>query len=891
MASQQITAYNLFNGRVRTINATLGINQNPTVVTATIVRDGRSVTISNRQVIDISIGEFNFRGIVQSWSETKIDIGGTGIYQVRMTDTKPVLNAAQVIIGASFNDQLTAVRNYGDNIIPIAFQTVSQALNGVSFDTIKTAVESSSIKYGNQIYTVNFNFTLPDRGSFVEYSIKNRTLSLLELISQIANDHGLDWYVTTSTNNVIFVNMFGRSNITNMTIDQLAALHPSAIIRRHEGKENRDSIQKIVLLGGFRSYLHQTEGFLWEQFWGFDEYGRKRFQPAYSEEVMETIINNDFTSTDYTEGDAQKILSYANEFWGRKFIGLIMPPTSIGSDGRSWIMPTSAAWNESDSVPMDFDRDGQLKFQTEDGRWITFVTLPLPGTRFADGNRFTYQWDDELFSNPNSHIDEDRNVAIKASLEILDGFTDIEYWLEQFVVYILNLSQFTSVSAALTGFLVSNSEISWIVRTDLIRLINTISDDLQAIGEGRLFYTDTVKNSFRENFRDQYFILTLTTPLRVKKIQMLSGTSNIVTKTRIETLDQAYLALLDQRSTYGPWSNRNNSIGRTEVIVDSSLTPWAFGYRGITNSTGLDLLDQAARAKIKTVTDTTMDAKTAELEVAGVPAINIGDQLQTTGVITSVNIVFSINGVRTIYKSLQYTNDLSKYLRQQQDLLDKLRRQASEFNNTMRPPQDDRALKKELPEPSVDVSTEGNRRQLKTLLGRIRARSSTSEPKYHITPMAWFSDALGELTLIRDPNIFGEYLNVVNMGEKQTAPGRLIIGTDVQVREFSVTEGGIVSYYIDVPASPPPNFTAKIISSVSNAQPIYKVEPINNSVQQLNLLSSELLALNAVTNIGEPANYPGYLAVNTEVAIYWNENDDGSYTPFIEQQLNMFKPL
>ena len=723
---------------------------------------------------------------------------------------------------------------------------------------------------------------------------------MLELISQIADDHGLDWYVTTSSSNVISINMFGRTNITDITVDQLAALHQDAVIRRHEGEENRNAIQKVVLLGGYRSYLNKVDGSLWEQFWGFDENGNKRSQPIYSETVMEKIINNDFTSEDYKEEDVQKILSYANEFWGRKFLGLITPASVIGSDGRSWITPTSAAWNESNSIPMDFNRDGQLKFQTEDGRWVTFATLPLPGTRFSTGTKLTYQWDDELFSNPNSHIDDDNNISIKASVEIIDGFDEMEYWLEQFIIYLLNLDNFTSVSLSFAIFRSLNPEMSFIVRLDFIRFMNSITDDLTAIAEGTLIYTDSVKNSLQQGFSDQYFVLTLSTPLRVKTIQKSTTAeeSDTITRTRIETLEDVYIALLDQRETYGPWLNRINAIGRVEVIIDSSLTPWAFGYRGIISSVGLSLLDQVALAKIKTVADVTLDAKTAELEVAGVPAVNIGDQLHTTGTITSINVVFSINGIRTTYRSLQYTTELSKYLRQQQALLDKLRRQAAEFNNTMQPTQDDwelgkviRTLKKELPEPPLDVSTEGNRRKSKNLLGRISARSSSSEPKYNITPMAWITDVFGELTLVRDPQVFGNYLNVVNMGERQTTPGRLVVGTDVQVNEFSVTDGGIVSYYIDTSAPSPPNFTARILISVDNSQPRYQVIPIVNSVQQLNLLPSELNALNSVTNIGEPENYRGYLAINTEVTVSWNENSDGSYTPFIEQQVNLFKPI
>jgi len=917
MTIQPETTYDLFGGHVRSLNTTLGINQNSTVVTTTVVRDGSPITISNRQLVHISIGALDFRGIVQSWTEAKIDVAGTGVYQVRITDTKPVLDAAQVIIGSSFNEERTQAYNYGDNVIPIVFRTASQLINGVPFNAMKDAIESASIKYGNQTYSVVFNFTLPSRGSLVEYSLKSRALSLLELMSQIANDHGLDWYVTTSqtgsdsstVRNIISINMFGRTNITDVTVDQLTALHSDSVIRKHEGLENRNAVQKVVLLGGYRSCLHKADGSLWEQFWGFDENGNKRSHPLYPEAVMEQVINGDFTSEDYTEEDAQKIISYANEFWGRKFLGLITPPSTIGSDGRSWVTPTSAAWNESDDIPMNFNRNGQLKFQTEDGRWVTFATLPLPGTRFLRGSKLTYQWDDELFSNPNSHIDDDNNISIKASVEIIDGFDEMEYWVEQFIVYLLNLDNFTSISSSSNAFLRSDAAdgMSFVTRLDFQRFVLSVSVTLTRIANGTLIYTDSVRNSLQKDFSDQYFVLTLATPLRVRTIQKTTvideetGTSekvNIITKTRLKNLDSIYLALLDQRETYGPWLNRNNAIGRAEVIIDSSLTPWAFGYRGIINSAGMDMLEQIALAKIKTVADTTLDAKTAELEVTGVPAVNIGDQLHTTGTITSINIIFSINGIRTVYRSLQYTTELSKFLRQQQELIDRLRRQAAEFNNTMQPTKDDweldrviRTLKKELPESPIDVSTEGNRRKVGDLLGRIYERSSSSEPKYNITPMKWVADIFGELTLVRNPAIFGNYLNVVNMGEKQTSPGRLPVGTDVQVNEFLITDGGIISYFIDIPAPIPPSFTATIIAYASSSQPRYQVSPVSNTVQQLNLLSSELIALNSVLNIGEPANYQGYLSIGAEVTISWNENNDGSYTPFIEQQVNLFKPI
>ncbi len=915
--AKQVDTYELFGGRVRSINTTLGLNQNPTVITVTIVEDDKSITLKNRRLVDISTGAFKFRGIVQSWSESKTDVAGTGVYQVRITDTKPVLDAAQVVIGSSFDTTFTIAADYGDNVISVLPENALQISNGIPFKSIKNAVEDTTIRYGNEKYTVDFNFTLPTRGSRIEYTIRTRAMSLLELISQVANDHGLDWYVTTSSKNVISINMFGRTNITNMTVDQLAALHPDGIIKRHEGKENRDTVQKVVLLGGFKSHLKETAGFLWRQFWGYNENEVERSQPLFTREVMEKVINNDFTEQDYVEEDVQKILSYANEFWGRKFIALMTPVDVIGPDGRSWIVPTSAAWNDSEFaptndpefLPVDFDRNLGAKFQTDDGRWVTHATLPLPGIRsdFGIGGT-TYQWDDDLFTNPNTYINKNRDISIKASLEIVDGFTEIEFLLDQFIIHILNLEVFTTVSSALTSFFIIHpQDVAFSVSFNFTRMIKNNINDIEAIGKGELFYTDDMKNKLRKDFKDQYYVLTLSAPLRVKQIKRPVTTNpetgrdeviETITKTRVEKINKAFLALLDQRETYGPWSNRLRAIGKTEVVIDASLTPWIFGFRGITNKTGLSLLDDVAHAKIKTVSDTTMDAKTAELEVAGVPAINIGDQLQKTGIITSMQIVFGINGVRTTYKSSQYTTQLSRYLRQQQDLLDRLKRQNSEFNNTMKPPKDDwemdralRALKKELPEPPVDIDSEGNRRQSKTLLGRIESRSSDTEPRYDIIPMAWTSDAFGSLTLRRDPEVFANYSNVINMAESPEAGGRLQVGTDVRVFEFTVTDGGTVSYYIDTPAPKSRSFSAIIDSSVSSSQPIYQVTPIASNVQQLNLTANELLALNSVTNLGEPANSKGFLPPGTQVMISWNENNNGSFTPFMEQQLNIFKPI
>jgi len=336
-------------------------------------------------------------------------------------------------------------------------------------------------------------------------------------------------------------------------------------------------------------------------------------------------------------------------------------------------------------------------------------------------------------------------------------------------------------------------------------------------------------------------------------------------------------------------------------VIDTSLTPWNFGFHGIIDSEGVESMDKVANARIKTITDTTTDIDTLELHVANVPKINLGVPLNRTGIITSLSINFSDSGIRTVYKSNQFTNELSKNQKYYQDLIDKLRRKAAEQNDRVKPFEDElNTFKKELPEPSITSPKESRDipKTAKRTLGRVYARSSDTTPHYNLTPMAWVSDAFGSLTLVRNPDVFGNYLGVVNMGEKQTAPGRLEIGTDGELNVFSSRavqlpngSGLILSYYIDVAAPKPHEFVATIEQSVSNSEPRYRVSPVENSVQQLQLLQSEILDLNDVLNIGEPVNFGGNIALGTEVTIRWNENPNGSFTPFIEQQLNLFKPL
>ena len=920
--SQNIqVAYSLFGGidHVSTLNVQFGINETPTTVTADIITEpGQELFIRTRDFIPLKVGAFDFKGIVQSWDKAEIDLAGSGVYQIRLTDTKPVLEAIQIIIGASFQDRHSFIPfNYGNNIVAVTPLNSTQITDGINFSRIKQFVESATLSYGRNDYKVSFDFTLVSRGLDIEYSIENSVLSLSELISRVANDHGLDWYIETSLNKQISVKFFDRTENLGITFDLLKSLHTGEIIRFHQGKENRDAINKSVLIGGYKSNLFEVDGSLWTQFWGFkpnpaiidlntdkcklifkeENTNIPNTGPEFSIALMEKIINKKYAPKEFTEEDIQRVISYANEFWGRQFYAKITPSTSIDASGLPWVIPTSAGWWESDDPPVCFDHNGQLKFETDDGRWVTFVQLPLPGARLSEN--ITFQWDDTLFSNPNTHVGPEprtnilhgRTIWVKATLEVVGSYFVLTLAAPLRIKRIILIDTQQIINLMAQILTITKTIEPFNIRVNTIRAI---------IGQYTGPSTSQI-DKIIEILND-----TETDVQKIAAIRAIAENPNIQTgqtvteETRMDSLEQTWLALLDQRVTYGPWSSKNTSsgkgtpfigtsLGKTEAIIDTSLVPWNFGYHGITNSQGITDMDKAANERIKIITDTTSESDTIELQVANVPKINVGTQLNKTGALTSISVSFSTNGITTTYRSNQFNKNQNIQKR--------------------KPPGKQKPFKefdfnqKAIPAPTVDSPKESRAIQQpkEVLFGRIFARSSAFElrntPHYDLTPMKRVSN-FGTVTLERDTTKFGDYLSVINLGEKQTAPGRLPVGTDVEVSIFDenvlVTSQGngiIASYSINVPGPKPENFVATITQSNSNEHPTYKVTPIENVVQTLLLLNSEILALNDVTNIGEPANHRGFILPGTRVTVKWNENLDGSFTPFIEQQLNLFKPV
>jgi hypothetical protein len=254
-----------FGCSVVSFSAGVGWNEQASEITVKLVEDCNqnftNPTIGAPYTFQIG-GEapFRFRGILQSWIESR-DSGGNPIFTVRLSDPRVILDGVQLIISNYYGyiDSIGPNQDSGPfNVFNLAgfidaslsaplsgpcpsapSQQVTFLTNrarGIPWSIIKNAITtligntnlspplskfsaSPFIQYigenGNTQYKLDISaIPVPTSSSLEDqYSISGPNLSITELISQVADDGGFDYYVELLEDNTIqFKTVFRNSN-------------------------------------------------------------------------------------------------------------------------------------------------------------------------------------------------------------------------------------------------------------------------------------------------------------------------------------------------------------------------------------------------------------------------------------------------------------------------------------------------------------------------------------------------------------------------------------------------------------------------------------------------------------------------------------------------------
>ena len=755
----------VFGCSFKSITAQMGFNSQPIVFTVTVVEEeDQDFTLDQYDVRSaqyVSFGELSILGIVQSWEKTTIDPNGTGIYVVRLTDCRPVLDAAN--IANVYVDQPDyEVALIDNNVIYVGTQGDVVAEDGsnreedvgVPFSTVIDRVEAATLNYGNNVFEVDMSDlrTLENwRGEGVDqYYIEGEIRSLVSTITEFCNAVGAEWWVDARRKSVVdntvvisirvIQRLDGIGNPTTLDMDGLVALHGDRVIRRKDGYENQNVVTNRVIWGGIKRKLHQVHGVEINQFWGFDASGQPLTSPFYvlpdepqdrsiptTLAEMENAVNGDLD--DVMDADQLAALKrYMDNFWGKRFYVTLNKNTmsDIGQDLPDYPEIIPAGWWEGLTPPhgvRQFDPDVLIRMTTADGRWGPFVHLS------------------EIF---------------------LTGSGTVESPITPHYV--------TWAPA------VENSN-------------NFISRESESYMKCTL-----------EQF-GRYVIIVLPLPLTRYYLDENTGSLDESRVTRHDKLSKAWIPIMDRGIHYGPWSNssiartRVPSPGASEVLVDKDLVPWTFGVRDMLNATAMAQLTEIAAQKIDTLPGLSI-INTGQLEVADTPKVNIGQAVGLGGSITEIFIRFDNNGVTTRYVMNLNTRELGEFKRKKQRQLEQQQEEEEKEPEDDYPEIKDDIETPPEPEASPEIENEvpGLSQEAREYvyqkpeggLGVISVKEGG--PFYSVRRLS-YADIDPE-TFAGGLDITGSYFlaewnNVRNLAETENSPGLLPVGTRVTVSIFS----------------------------------------------------------------------------------------------------------
>lgn len=748
----------LFGCSLKSISMQMGFDNQPTVITVVVIEENnQNFTLESddiQSIQHIQFGSLDVLGIVQSWENTTIDVAGTGVYTVKLTDCRQVLDSAVIITNPANNwqtdnfgvDQIpsgtaSGAVNYGENVIAIPIPTEHDFDYGLPFANVKEHLGQAVLYYGNDIFEIDVDDleVLPytDTGRGAPVRIDGPVRSISEVISEICQQFGYQWWVecarksVTDSTVIIKVKIISRIQETASSVvfnlDALAALHPNAVISRRDGYENKNEITKTILQGGIRRQLLGVPEGQISQFWGWDQSGiAPRPSPGYQDPAydfyriiptsiyqMRQAINGELDNT----MDANRLTAlkgYANSHWGKMFY-LHLSDEYLDTDGKSWVKSMPAGWWEGDAHPDNLSDEAFFVLCSDDGRWKPFVKFP----------RTHRPWDDSVLLSTN---------ATRCNGNI-----------------------YTLCS-------------------------------LKQIGK--------------------YVVMDLSVP-----IKYITSASNESKKVNCASnVQYGWIPFMDSREFDGPWSSdvqtppRFQKRGKTVIKIDSDLVPWKYGFRGILNSQGMDELNWIAEGRIHARTIEQQIINTGQLEVADIPKVNIGQTIYGGSNITNISTQFTRNGITTRYSMNLYTGELGNFRQ-----LD--RKRVDEFIRLLRAIQAKVTYKKDdnindefktlldkhglAGEPSEKPGQEGG-------MGIIVG--AEGGPYYSITRTSYhdFNSYLAGISAV-----FGQanWSNVRNLAEPLSSPGYLPIGTQVTVQIFSENESGPYIPYIEQTPqvfSPPP---------------------------------------------------------------------------------------
>lgn len=355
-----VTSPILFLGAtVLSFNSTLGFGQQESTLNVDLIEDcaanqafgprtgsntiGQPVYFTTRLASESQF--FDFGGILNNWTVTQNSSGK--VYNVKISDPRSLLENSVVIVDSYLGPPLQTknyfnVYNYYEGGVLdqncSVFGTSFTSERGMPYQKIIDGLEGMNpTVYSPTNYAFTIDFTSFPQGLPEYYRVPGPSISILQLISDVCDVLGLDFFITMDSNNIIRINTISL-NQQPTSFNWIINSFNGVATDLSYGQELRNDKTRSLIFGEQQHYLTYVSSF--DFFFGEDEitgnpivpYGRDScvgFWIAKRVHTLNCSLNMPFASNGpYTisEMDIRAAMS-SYELWKDRVFNTATPGT------------------------------------------------------------------------------------------------------------------------------------------------------------------------------------------------------------------------------------------------------------------------------------------------------------------------------------------------------------------------------------------------------------------------------------------------------------------------------------------------------------------------------------------------------------------------------------
>lgn len=267
-----ISPIKFLGATVISFNSQMGLGSSESTFSVDLVEDCAAGDVFTGQVVGAPLyfgaGAFSFGGVLTNWT---VNQGGSGkTYNVKMVDPRQLLENCVVIVDSYLGSPIrslnyfNAYAYYESSVLNGNCSAYGDSLSnerGMPYQMVINGLASMGPTiYSPTGYAYTINFSSFPQGLPAWYRVAGPSVTILQLLQDVCDVMGFDFYVTLAPGNVI-----------NIGLINLKAPPPSfnSIITSYDGiatdlsygQELRNEVTKTVLFGEKYHYLTQVNKF------------------------------------------------------------------------------------------------------------------------------------------------------------------------------------------------------------------------------------------------------------------------------------------------------------------------------------------------------------------------------------------------------------------------------------------------------------------------------------------------------------------------------------------------------------------------------------------------------------------------------------------------------